>query len=492
MRQVTGIARVALGVLLAALVGGCGADGRQGGADKAGGSTGPVVLRLGSSDSVDTPGSSTARSFAARVGRLSGGALEVHVLYGVAGDRVPGVEARTARMVRDGKFDLGWIGARAWDELGVKSLQALQAPFLITDYALLDRVVQSPLAEEMLAGLTSRGVVGLALVPDLLRHPFGLRRPLVSLSDFAGARVRDIPSKATDMLLAALGAKPVHASNAAIPGVLARGRIDGQELSFGNASGGIAAGNVTFFGKAITLFAGRHAFDRLTDAQRGWLRGAAEQTVESVVASPPSESELARAYCADNGRIRLASGRDLAELARAARPVYKELERDPRTKALIAGIRKLKASTPPGAPLAVPSACAGPRPAGATVRGKRLSPSDLNGTYHWILTEAGARAFGAPASNPGNTYPVVNTAILRDGKWLFPGGDSPASGRYAIAGNRIAFDWPSVGYALTFTFARDHDGTLHLTPVPPMDRGDQWVWAGGPWRRAGSPVRTLP
>ena len=41
-----------------------------------------------------------------------------------------------------------------------------------------------------------------------------------------------------------------------------------------------------------------------------------------------------------------ASRDDVAALTQAAQPVYAELERDPDTKALIAAIRALKASTP--------------------------------------------------------------------------------------------------------------------------------------------------
>ena len=65
----------------------------------------------------------------------------------------------------------------------------------------------------MLAGLKRDDVVGLALVPELLRHPVGLERPLLSPADFAGARIVDFPSRASDSLLRALGATPVHLSN---------------------------------------------------------------------------------------------------------------------------------------------------------------------------------------------------------------------------------------------------------------------------------------
>ena len=128
-----------------------------------------------------------------------------------------------------GRFELGWIGSRAWDRLGVTSFQALQAPFLVTSYALLDRITTGPLAARMLAGLDGHGFVGLALVPDRLRHPIGVEHPLRSPAEFAGARVRVIPSRATDALMRALGAMPVHVSNGDIDGAMARDAIDGTE-----------------------------------------------------------------------------------------------------------------------------------------------------------------------------------------------------------------------------------------------------------------------
>jgi hypothetical protein len=68
------------------------------------------------------------------------------------------------------------------------------------------------------------------------------------------------------------------------------------------------------------------------------------------------------------------------------------------------------------------------------------------------------------------------------------GGDS---GTFKVAGDRIAFDWPAVGYTNTFTFRRGADGTLYLTPVLPMDVGDRVVWSSSPWTRVGPPVRKL-
>jgi hypothetical protein len=57
------------------------------------------------------------------------------------------------------------------------------------------------------------------------------------------------------------------------------------------------------------------------------------------------------------------------------------------------------------------------------------------------------------------------------------------TGTYTVSGNRIVFDWPRVGYALTFTFSMDHEGNLKVRPVEPMDAGDKFVWATHQWTK---------
>ena len=81
---------------------------------------------------------------------------------------------------------------------------------------------------------------------------------------------------------------------------------------------------------------------------------------------------------------------------------------------------------------------------------------------------------------------------LRDGRWLLGEGTTrrTSSGTYGIVGDKLVFEWGES--TLTFEFARDGDGTIQLTPLPPMNAGDAVVWAGGPWQRVGPPVRDIP
>ena len=201
-----------------------------------------------------------------------------------------------------------------------------------------------------------------------------------------------------------------------------------------------------------------------------------------------------REFCGGAGGVSAvaATRDDLDALERAVQPVYTQLEQDPDTKALIAQIRTLKASSP-GHPVSVPpAACTQTAPA---ANGGKRSPSVVNGTYHWRVTEDGAhaaaRAVGASPNADDEDIGGIGKMMLRDGKWLM-GEDDPEkySGTYEIAGDRLVFDWQ--GDVLVFEFARDADGTIQLEPLPPMNPGDAVVWAGGPWQRVGPPVRDIP
>src|SRR6266542_4467561 len=439
MRRVRGTRHLAASTLASALAGavftGCATSHRVRGADKAGGSDAPLVLRLGDVDAEDDLSTtSVLEDFADRVAKLSGGTLRVRVIYGAAGHERPDVEAQVARKVRDGSFDLGWIGAAAWDELGVTSFQALHAPFLVTDDALLDKVATGPLAGNMLSGLREAGVQGLAVVPESLRNPVGLRRPLVSLGSFREARLVVTPSRATDAALRALGATPVHRLGKGDQDVIRRGQADGWlESLVGYFGPDVVTANVSIFPALHTLFANPASLRALTDAERAALERAAGRTLAHAVAKRHSAQAAIDAFCSGGraasatggGRVVLASRTELAALVRATRPVYSELERDPRTKSLIRQIRALKRSLPPAPVLRVPRGCSVPPESGPTGSTAPQATSKLDGTYRSVLTKADAIRSG---ENPDQA-PVggVSTWTLRAGKWQIGAGpDAPA------------------------------------------------------------------
>jgi TRAP-type C4-dicarboxylate transport system substrate-binding protein len=489
-RTIGGVSRcsgvVALVLTLVALTG-C----ASGAANKAGGTATKTVLRLADSDNSDQPSVDAVEHFAAQVRKRSNGSLRVQIVFQAAGKATPRVESKTIDMVRTGRYDLGVVGARAWDLFGDNSFRAIQAPFLIDSEHLLDRVLESSIGSSMLRSLNGQGVVGLGLVPEYLRHPIGIRHPLASLADFRGARIRVLPSRTSAAVIRSLGATPLEVSNDEIGTAIALGRVDGEELALVTAPGdSVLTANVRLFAKALTLFSNRQMYRRLNSQQQAALKDAAAETMHYVQGRLMTERQVLLHACASGQRVVFASAAHIRALKRASSRVYAQLEADPTTKKFVERIRAWKQTTPADPPLGtLPAACMRPRaaPPAPTVRGMGTDPSLVNGTYRWVLTLADAKATTPPQTGPGTTYPLVGTVVMQKGLWRSISADHD-HGTYSIHGRRIRFDWVNAGSILTFSFTRDPDGTLHLTPVLPMDPGDQFVWARKPWRRIGPPT----
>ena len=172
-----------LGATAAFAAPGCSGGGGAG-EDKAGGSGEPVVLRLANTNGqIDftpaveyfvEPGRGAVRRRPPHRGR---GRLGAALLRRRAAGR--------PRRLR-GEVDLGWVGTRVFDRLGVKSFQALTAPMLIDSYALQNAVIEGGITEEMMQGLDDLGVAGLGVLPDGLRKPIGVDGPILGPADWQG------------------------------------------------------------------------------------------------------------------------------------------------------------------------------------------------------------------------------------------------------------------------------------------------------------------
>jgi len=343
-RWASGPTALASVLIVAALVlAGCGG---QTTGDKAGGQEPPIVLRLGNPDYQGNTGAEALEHFASAVADASAGRITIQIIWG-AGEGASDFEAEVVQQVRDGRLDIGWIGARTWDEERVTAFAALQAPFLITDYAVLNEVMASDLPERMLGALDDSGFTGLGTYPDQLRHPLGFEAPFLTLADFNGAHIRVPNSLLSDEIIRSLGAVPVHLNGPPLSEALATGELQGAETSMGNAPtltlGSYMTGNLTFYPKLFTLFAASERYDALSDTSRSALQAAAAETLDFVLGQDPEAADIA-AFCQSGGKLVEASPGDVAEIAAATDPVMQQLEADATTAAYIAAIRDLKAS----------------------------------------------------------------------------------------------------------------------------------------------------
>jgi TRAP-type transport system periplasmic protein len=466
-------------------------------ADKAGGSGETVVLKMANVTAY-IEHYPAVRYFVDRVQEVSGGRLRVAVVNEWA-SYAPEAEQQVVRAVAAGKVDLGVVGARVFDTMGVNSFQALEAPMLIDSYALEDAVVRSDLPAQMLQGIHDLGVNGLAVLADGLRKPVSSTKPLLAPSDWNGIRFGTLSSEAQAQAIRSLGATPAQVLGPFRLQALKEGTIQGFEmnlliyrmLALEQLAPYVTA-NVNLWPQMDVLMINPNRIAALTEQDQRWLRQAAtDATVRSTDLANSDAQDLALA-CKGGARFEDASQSEEAALRTAFAPVYRDLERDSQTKAFIEVIEELKQSTRAEKPLSIPAACTGPVPA-APNGGLATTPSNLNGTYRWTMTKQDALASPTEDKSPEHLaiFPLIFTATLKDGTWTLrhTGGeveiDSPGDS-YAVHGSRIAFNWSRVGITLTFAYMRDDAGNLHLKPIPPMDPGDVFVWTTHPWMKISS------
>jgi TRAP-type C4-dicarboxylate transport system substrate-binding protein len=312
--------------------------------DKAGGSapTKPVVLALATHDDDYAYG-----KFADAVARVSNGSMRIRVVNNWR-DSDADYERGIVSDVRSGKVPLGIVGVRVWDTLGVPSFQALVAPFLIDSLDLEGRALASRFAPRALEAVSRQGVVGVALLPGLLRRPFGITRALVQPRDYRGAIIGVRRSGVASETIAALGG--VARNNP--PSDLSM--LDGMEVDLLVISTDTMdrrsrplTGNVVFWPKAQTIVMNRAAFARLTPGQREILRRAARAARSAELKRDAHDERYLSSLLCSAGTLPVATATptDLAALRATVAPVYRALERHLFTKAWMRQIRRMRATS---------------------------------------------------------------------------------------------------------------------------------------------------
>jgi TRAP-type C4-dicarboxylate transport system substrate-binding protein/beta-lactamase regulating signal transducer with metallopeptidase domain len=436
-----------------------------------------VTLSLGIADPQGRPSQAYLEEFIAQVKTLSDGKITIEPTWEAGVNTTPTFEQGVAKAMVEGQYDLGLAASRAWDSVGVTSLQPLQAPFLINNDAIAEAVAASDIATQMLEGMSTAGVVGLTLWPDVLNHTmsFDFDSPFLSPEDFAGKTIRIIGSNVTSAMYDAFGAIAIVKEDwgADVEAGLIQGTELGLAQGFALPAPAVVAGNVAYYPKYHVLVANSASFERLSDNQQSILREAASIIQQQAIAEHPKEIDAATAYCKDGaGDIVLASDEQLAAFEEAVKPVYALMEQDPKNAEYIAAIRELKANTPaaPGAAACkMATSQESSAPSSDTEGWSEGLPS--NGVWQAELTQADLIAAGLPKEK---TSELIGMAALtfQDDKFTAQyqiNGNHPGSceGNYALVEDVVRMTYSGLCTGdIDVQWRLEDDGLrLHLVDV---------------------------
>jgi tripartite ATP-independent transporter DctP family solute receptor len=182
-----------------------------------------VKLTLGHGAAPDNPRHLASLKFAERVKARSAGRIEVQV----APSAQLGDDAAMVTALRTGALDLS-ANSQGAVAAAVPEYAAYGMPFLFTTPARAFQVLDGPLGRELADRSAAKGMVVLGYWDNGIRHMTNSRRPLRSVDDLKGLKMRVPPDAVLVDILQALGAEAQQIKFAELYVALQQGVVDGH------------------------------------------------------------------------------------------------------------------------------------------------------------------------------------------------------------------------------------------------------------------------
>lgn len=284
---------------------------------------------------VDPPGSSfdvAAQSFKHEVERRSHGALQVEVHAAGAWQGRHLDELQILQRIRKGEAAMGLLTTAPLGNVS-PSLEALDMPFLFSDYPQVDAVLDGPMGQRLLGGLTVAGLHGLAFM-DCGFRIFTSSRPLRGLTDLRNLRVRVMQNSVYYSFVKLIGAIPVPAPVDKVYDMARRGYVDAADRSYPTfwefrqyeVQKYILESNHAYAAKAMVC--NLAVWQKLAPPLRSIVTEAATRARDLQRLRFRRDVARARAECRRTGvTVHVLSEADRQHMRDLCRPIYAELER---------------------------------------------------------------------------------------------------------------------------------------------------------------------
>jgi tripartite ATP-independent transporter DctP family solute receptor len=181
-------------------------------------------FRVADTQSEDYPTVQALRYMGRLIDERSGGRHQVRVFH----SRQLGEEKETIEQTRAGAIDLNRTNVALIGTF-VPAMNVLAMPFLFRSIEHQQKVLDGPIGNEILDSFEAYGFVGLAFYDSGARSIYNSVRPIRSIADIRGLRLRVQQSELMSDMIRALGAEPVALPYGQVLTGLATKLIDGAE-----------------------------------------------------------------------------------------------------------------------------------------------------------------------------------------------------------------------------------------------------------------------
>jgi tripartite ATP-independent transporter DctP family solute receptor len=280
------------------------------------------------------------------MGRLiaekSGGRHQIRVFH----SRQLGEEKETIEQTRAGAIDLNRTNVALIGTF-VPAMNVLAMPFLFRSIEHLQKVLDGPIGSEILGSFEPYGFVGLAFYDSGARSIYNSVRPVHSIDDIKGLRIRVQQSELMSDMIRALGAEPVELPYGQVLTGLATKLIDGAENnwpSFVTTNHYKYAGYYTLTEHTMSpevLVMSQKAWASLSAEDRDIFRDAAVRSSQFMREKWKDLEERSRQQAKAAG-VTIVTDFDRKPFEAAMAGIYQKARRDPAAAELIERIRKVE------------------------------------------------------------------------------------------------------------------------------------------------------
>jgi len=183
-----------------------------------------TTLRIAGNFATEHTSSKAMETFKAEVARRTNGALAVDLFPGM---QLGGAQ-ENVQAVRAGTIFATWIGVAFVSRL-VPEVEAVSLPFVFEGRERAMRTIDGPVGTLIEEKLGAKGFTSLGWMELGARHATNSKRPLKTLDDFKGLKLRMQPNQTHLATFRALGANPVAMDVKELYSALQQGVVDGQE-----------------------------------------------------------------------------------------------------------------------------------------------------------------------------------------------------------------------------------------------------------------------
>jgi tripartite ATP-independent transporter DctP family solute receptor len=299
-------------------------------------------FRAADTQAEDYPTVQALRLMGDMIAERSGGRDQIRVFH----SRQLGEEKETIEQTRAGAIDLNRTNGALIGNY-VPAMNVLAMPFLFRSIDHVQKVLDGPIGNEILNSFEPYGFVGLTFYDSGARSIYNNVKPVRSLADIKGMRLRVQQSELMSDMVRALGAEPVALPYGQVTTGLATRLIDGAENnwpSFVTTDHYKFAGYYTLTEHTMSpevLVMSKKAWESLSAEERKLFRESAQQS-SRFMREKWKELEQQSRRQAEAAGVTIVSDFDRKAFEGAMSGIYAKAQRSPGAAALIARIRKVE------------------------------------------------------------------------------------------------------------------------------------------------------